>query len=489
MGVDLLVSKVSRENRRLTRYFWTIATARDDGTISGARAVFGRLQRWLLLVGFALLVIFRLPHAWTHGRFQAEEATVFLAYAWHRPWLDALFRPFAGYWNLAANATTLLVVALVKGGVVSLETAPYLTMTMALAVQLLPAVLILTGRAPWLAGRMAVIAALLFVAMAPSTEEVFLNVLHIQFHLALCVALILALDVPRRRIVQAGYGVLLFLAPLCGPGAIVLLPLVALRGLIDRDAGRLMQLAPFTTGAVIQLFLFYGPSALRGNLLDPGTIAAAMFVRMIALPIVGYEHARLLGAFIYVSQTSGGGGWWWFVAAAVMLFGTLIVQAAGRRDAAIWLVLSALSIAAVFFGYGMLIFDRFSPFDVGAERYDFLPLVLLGLAILVLAIRPRFPGRAVYASLCVLTLFTGTIQYLKPQRFLGQGPSWDAEVSAWRRDHHHPLAVWPRPWAADLSDDTRPCSPASRDTRLSTDPNYCENGWAAAFSRPRRMQR
>src|SRR5579863_104210 len=147
----------------------------------GARSVFSRRQRWALLTVFALLVIFRLPHAWVHGRFLDEEATVFLAYAWHRPWLDALFRPFGGYWNLGANATTLLVVELVKHGVVPLERAPYLTMLMALAAQMLPAALILTGRASWLAGRSAVIAALLLIAMAPSTEEVFFNVMHMQF--------------------------------------------------------------------------------------------------------------------------------------------------------------------------------------------------------------------------------------------------------------------------------------------------------------------
>ena len=128
--------------------------------------MFSKWQRWLLLAGFALLVALRLPHTWAHGRFQDEEATVFLAYAWHRPWLDALLRPFAGYWNLAANATTLLVASLVKAGAVPLERAPYLTMTMALAVQMMPAVLILTGTASWLRSRLAVIGSLLMIATA-----------------------------------------------------------------------------------------------------------------------------------------------------------------------------------------------------------------------------------------------------------------------------------------------------------------------------------
>jgi hypothetical protein len=457
----------------------------DSRSAAGARAVFSRAQRWMLLAAFALLVMLRLPHAWTHGRFVDEEATVFLAYAWHRPWLDALFRPFAGYWNAAADATTLLVVALVRGGVVPLERAPYLTMAMALAVQMLPAVLILTGGARWLAARPAVVAALLIVAIAPSTEEVFLNVIHIQFHLALCAALILTLDVPGRRITRAGYAALLMSAPLCGPGAIVILPLFALRGVIDRDAGRLAQGAALAAGAAVQLLLFYGASPLRGHLLDPGTVAAAMFVRLIALPALGFDAAQAIGGAIYGSQISGGHGWWWSAAATVALFAALIAQAARRNDAAIWLVLAGLSIAVASFGFGMIVVNRFAPFDLAAERYDFLPLVLVGLGLVALAMRPAFPGRPVYAALCLLLLFTGARHYREPLADLARGPSWPDEVAAWRRDHRHPLAVWPRPYAADLSDGAPPCPPSGYTPEGAPAPRYCEGGWASGFAHPK----
>lgn len=475
---------------RLIDCFRTGPTGCDTTAALGARTVFSRRQRWMLLVGFALLVIFHLPQAWTHGRFLDEEATVFLAYAWHRPWYDALFRPFAGYWNFAASATTLLVVRLVKSDVLSLEHAPYLTMIMALAVQLLPAVLILTGPARWLSNRLAVVAALLIIATAPATEEVFLNVLHIQFHLALCVALILALDVPQRRISRLGYGALLLLAPLCGPGAIVMLPLVALRTLIDRDVGRLVQLAVLSAGAAVQMLLFYSSSPIRGHLADPVMIAAAIFVRLIALPAFGFDIARGIGAMIYLSTMAGGDGWWCCAAATVAVFGFLIVQAARRRDAAIWLLFSSLAIETASFGFGMVASTstatslRVSLFIFIGGRYDFLPLVLLGLSLVVLAMRPRFPGRSVYVSLCLLMVFTGASHYREPRRNLDQGPSWPAEVTAWRRDHHHPLAVWPRPWVADLSDETHPCTPLSRDLSRSTDPRYCESGWVAGFFRP-----
>jgi len=467
---------------RIFNLLWPGQTARNSNAAVGARTVFSRAQRWLLLELFALIVLLRLPGAWTRGRFQDEEATVFLAYAWHHPWLDALFRPFGGYWNLGANSTTLLVAKLVQAGLVPLERAPFLTMGMAVAVQLLPAVLILTGSAQWLAGRLAVVAALLIIAITPATEEVFFNVMHIQFHLALCVALILALEVPRRIVVSIGYGVLLFLAPLCGPGAIVILPLFALRSLIDRDRGRLIQLAILAAGAAVQLMLFYSPSPVRGHLVDPGTVAAVMFVRLIALPALGVDTANGIATAIHASQVAGTSYWWWFAAATPVLFAALTVVAVQRRDAAIWLVLSGLAIATASFSFGMVVVDPADMYAVRAgERYNFLPLVLFGLALIVLAMRPGFRGRHICASLCALMLLIGAVYFTKPLPEFANGPSWRGEVRAWRRDHRHALAVWPRPWTADLSDETRPCSPPTRDLARSTDPRYCESGWVASF--------
>ncbi|WP_345169412.1 hypothetical protein [Sphingomonas daechungensis] len=449
----------------------------------GARSVFTVGQRWALFAAFTLLVALRLPDAWTHGRFQDEEATVFLAYAWHHPWLDALFRPFAGYWNLGANASTVLVAELVKGGVVSLERAPYITMTIGLAFQVLPGVLILTGKAQWLANRLAVVVALLMIAIMPATSEVSFNVLHIQFHLALCTGIILALDVPDSRLARASYQLLLFLAPLCGPGAIVLLPFFALRAFLDRDTGRAWQFGVLAVGAALQLLIFYGPSPVRGHPLNPALIPAVMLVRMIALPAVGIQLGNRVAMTIVDSLLEGGVLVWLASAATVALFAALVWKAAQRRDAAVWLVLSGLSISAVTFGVGMATLNPLSAFNIqGGERYNFLPLVLVGLALLVLAMRTEF-RRSIFAALCLLMLITGAYHYQLPLEDFAHGPSWPDEVRAWRADHNHPLAVWPRPWVADLSDEAQECLPPGPDPAHSTQPRYCESGWLAGFYR------
>jgi hypothetical protein len=451
------------------------------------RPAFANWQRWLLLVAFAVLLVFRLPGAWVHGRFQDEEATVFLAYAWHYPWREALFRPFAGYWNLGATASTVLLVQLVKGGIVPLEQAPYVTMGIAFLVQLLPAVLILTGSAHWLGSRLATIAALLIIAIAPATEEVFFNVMHIQFHLALCAALILALDVPSGRWGRAAYGMLLFAAPLCGPGAIVLVPLFGLRALLDKDRQRLAQLMAVAAGAAVQLLFFYSPSGVRGHSQSFGAVAGAMFVRMIALPFLGTEEAYRAAALIYDSRQSGGHIFWLFAAATLIAFAALFTLAVKRRDSAVWLLLSALSIGSISMAVGMVTTKGIDAFSVfGSERYNFLPEVLIGLTLVALATRRPIRERPLYAVLCGILITVGALHYWKPLKDFAKGPSWPAEVRAWRADHRHPLAVWPGRWAADLSDQAKPCSAPGVDIRRSSDPRYCENGWLAAFFENRR---
>ncbi len=457
-----------------------------DEISGGASVAFSCPQRLALLVAFALIMIAKLPHPWAEGRFQDEEATVFLAYAWHYPWMTALFRPFAGYWNFAADAAAVMVVQLERNGILPLEYAPYLTMSLGLAAQLLPAVLILTSREQWLTRPSAVVVALLLIAGSPATEEVFFNVLHIQFQLALCAALILAFELPATRAARIGYNLLLFLGPLCGPGVIVILPLFALRCLVDRDNKRLMQVAALGAGTALQLLLFFGQSPMRGHVVGPAMVAAAMFVRMIALRFFGPDFANIVAGVIDGSQKAGGMLWLWFAVAAVLLFGGLIVIASRRRDSAVWLVLSSLAIGAASLGFGMV---RVNDSDligvVSGERYNFLPLVLLGLAVLALAMRPGIRGRPFYVSLSALMLLSGSFYFSKTLIGLSNGPSWRAEVRAWRKDHHHPLAVWPRPFTADLSDQTQACSLPSQVRGQSKDPRYCESGWVAGFYRRR----
>lgn len=437
---------------------------------------FGHYQKLLLLAGFLVLILLRLPQVWQFGRFFCEEGTIFFSYAWHRPASEALWRSFAGYTNLAANASTVLAVQLVRSGTIALEHAPYVTMGIATLFQLIPAALILTGKGTWLDTRSAVIASMLIVAISPMTEEVFANVLHIQFHLALCAGLILALDVPVHRRARVLYGVLLFLAPLSGPGAIILLPLFCLRTLIDKDAGRAVQTIVLGTAAAIQLLFFYTASPLRGDLLDPVSLLDLLFIRLGVMPLLSAPIANLYGVRIFADSRDHGLIWLGTAVIAFAYFAALLAFASrSRKDPAIWLISSGLLVASVAFGAGMLPLPPGVVYlSTAAQRYNFVPLTLIGMGLVAMSTRANPPLAWVFRGLTFLFLASGALTYAAPIDDMAHGPNWGDEVARWRANNQYRPKVWPSTWEVDLSSGHRPC-PARADD--SGDLPYCEGAW------------
>lgn len=441
-------------------------------------------QRWLtvaLLLGFALLVALRLPQTWKEGRFQDEEATVFLAFAWHFP-AEALLRSFAGYLNLAANGITLGVAHAVRAGVLSLEQAPYVTMIAGLLAQLVPAALILANPAPWLRDTRTKAVALLLLVLLPATDEVFLNVLHIQFHLALAVALIMALDVTRGRIIRMAENAILILAPLCGPGAIVFLPLFALRALVDRDSRRWVQLAILGLGAAIQLLLFYETTDLRGVPFDPTTLAGSLFIRVLALPISGVNGADFFGWAAASSMFTDGRVLLLLALLSVGVFTTILVTTLQRRDSAFWLFAGAMSVAFLSLGFGIITGASYAQYFVLAgPRYNYIPQALIGLCFLCLATRGSPVERRTPRLLVAMMLFVGTVHYLQPFEAYARGPSWHRQVAKWRENPDHHLVVWPPNWAADLSNNSQRCESFRDSSNARIPPRYCYEGWLLAI--------
>lgn len=438
-----------------------------------------RTREILLILGlFAVMAALRLPLSWVEGRFQDEEATVFLAYAWHFP-AEALFRSFGGYLNIAANGITLALAELIKGGAISLEKAPYVTMLAGLAGQLVPAVLVLQSRSPWLEDLRHRAVALLILLLMPTTEEVFLNVMHIQFHLALAVGLIVTLQAGSGRLRAWLEGAVLFLAPLCGPAAVVFLPLFALRAVIDRDPRRWRQFAILAAGAVIQMLFFYHSTPLRGAPFDPVNLAAAMFIRLIALPFGGLNGADHVGFAAAVGLVQGGPGLWLFAALSVGVFSAILVTTLKARDDAFWLFAAAMSVAAVSLGFGILTGAPYAAFfSLAGPRYNYIPLVLLGLCFLCLATRANAAERRAPRLLLILMLFVGAVHFVQPIDTYADGPSWKREVAAWKANPNHQLEVWPF-YHADLSDRHVRCDEPFAAGQ--TPPRYCEQGWLRSF--------
>ncbi|WP_407672651.1 site-specific integrase [Novosphingobium organovorum] len=450
---------------------------RSTGDRSGV--VLSTATRAALLGVFLALIVFRLRHAWSGGRFLSEEGTIFFAYGWHRPVGEALWRSFAGYLNLGANAATLLAVQFVRRGVLGLEQAPYVTMAIATAFQVLPAALLLGAQGRGLQSRRAVIVCLLLMAISPMTEEVFANSLHIQFHLTLCAGLILAFDTPERGWRRGLYAALLVLGPLCGPGTIVLLPLFVLRALVEKSTRRIEQSAALSVGAALQLGLFFIQSPLRGHSLDPVTLLDLLALRLGVMPLFSAPVASVLGAAAYRAAAGHGIVWWSLALGGGAYFALLLGLALrDRRDPAFWLIVSGLLLAGVSFGLGMLPLAPGSAFLVAAsQRYNYVPLVLMGCGIVVLSERTGTRCAGVFRVLTILMVASGALTFGFALPGLARGPEWADEVARWRSDRDYPLRVWPEDWRVDLSSRDRACPDSPRaDPSV---PGYCEGSWAA----------
>ena len=429
----------------------------------------GRTLRFGLLLAFAVLVLARLPNVILEGRFFGEEGSNFFAYAWHMPWQDALLHPLGGYLNIVASGSTLLAKALVTSGWLSLEKAPYVTILIALFFQCCPAALILSANDSWLKPWWAKPMALLMLATPPMVEEVWLHSLHSQFHLAVCVALIIACRVP-----QKGRGwrlALLGLAPLTGPAAIVLLPLLALRAAVERKAARLLQAAALAAGSALQLLVFYTPSPVRSFHLDLNSIAAILTVRHIALPFGTPVLALATGEGL-IPAFQAGETVWWPLALCVVLFGGLgLVMLQRWKEPPVWLAVAALMLAgASYFGALNPVVELLDTFR--GERYTYTPQVLLNLSLLALATTREGWVRKVAMALSLWLVAVGIAIFPHKTPITEKGPNWSSEVRQWRQDPNHQLELWPEGWYADLRPGPATCDPAAGPPR-----SFCDANW------------
>jgi hypothetical protein len=402
----------------------------------------------MLVALFVVLICARMPDVILHGRFWAEEGRDFFRYAWENPWYRALARPYGGYLNLVANGGTLLAHVLVP-----LKYAPYVTIAIALFFQACPAIMIITGKAAWLRPRWAVLAALFVLATPPVSEEVWLQTLHSQFHLALCAGIILTMQTEAPRWLRWFRIALLALAPLCGPAAIVFVPFFALRATLERTVERWMQTAALAISSALQLGLFYSAQGGRSYHIAPDVLASVLFIRHLLIPLFGRHGAGFLSAQVLAAYNAGKVPWL-IVASSVAVFAAWIVAALWRwREAPAWLLIPGLTLAAVSY-YGAL--------DGGANllhidfgcRYSFVPQALFGLSLLAFATTRHGVVRWIATAGIVWIISTGLLEYFKPSPSYAHGPDWANEIAVWQANPAYHPAVWPpfvADWQIDLS--------------------------------------
>lgn len=400
--------------------------------------------RLALFPALAVLIAWRLPLPLAEGRFWAEEGLVYYSRAWHLPALDALLALHSGYLNIVANAATLIA-----AHSVALENAPRATAAIALLFQLLPALLLATAAEPWLRRPFPLLAAVLLTILPVRAGELWLNAITSHFHLMACVGLILAL-VPRPGPVGHLRLALLVLAPLAGPGSAFLWPLLALRAW--RDPARRLQLAALTLGIAVQASLvLLAPAESRPFGAPLHVVLAVLGLEHVLLPLLGGALTAPIAHAAYLAFEAGRPAWW-LVALPLPVFAAAAWAVVTRADATTrWLFLAGLWLATISY-YAALTLGKHNMLLLGlGMRYAFAPSLLFGACLVGLAATTPAPRlKQAATGLVWWLLAVGTVSYHDNPGFTA-GPSWAAQVAAWRANPAHVLEIWPPGWTMRLA--------------------------------------
>jgi hypothetical protein len=393
--------------------------------------------------------------------FWAEEGSVYFQYAWHHGWRAALWATHQGYFALVPNVATALATG------VPLEYAPTVTVLAAASIQFAVVALVAFGRAPlfdWMPARVLGVALVLLVARS---DEVWLNTINSQFHLALAAALILiepARDAGRVR--RLALRALLLIAGLTGPGTAALAVPYAVAAWTSRERERAVQAAVLAVCAGVQATVMLGAAGqlgLEGRMagLDLPSLASIIGVRTMVFPFLG---AGIAMDVITVLERAGahdpaarlGVG-----LALLMLEAALVAWLAGGSDArerrglaAAYVLLVAASVLGATGSRpekAVFISPSFS------TRYFYAPAVLLALAALsrtCAAAAGGTPARALAGALPVAAALAVGAGFWTTMP--AAGPSWRAQLAAWRADPARPLVIRPRRWRMHLVRHRRP---------------------------------
>jgi hypothetical protein len=386
-----------------------------------------RRSQLVLIALFGMLVLLRIPSL-LEGRLWAEDG-LFLVDALRKPWWQALTTPHTGYIDVTASTAMLLATR-----VADLEHVALVSIVVALAVQVCPAILLATSSCAWLQPRWALILALLLVLAPPAAEEIWLSPVTSQYHLAVCAALILAFDGGS----HVFRNLLLAVAGLSGPGPVLIAPLFAFRAVIDRSRQRMIQTTLLSTGALIEFVIFCSnPEPNRHLTIDPSLLASTIYVKHLILPFFGRWLAKLAGSDPQPLITL----------ACILGLGVVVLKARGREVR--WLYVAALTMMVL--SYLGALGNKADLLKVYfGQRYYYAPQVLLGLTLLGVArtSQPVIVHRVTWVLVSWL-LAIGAWQYFRINPTMATGPSWHDQVVLWRKDHRA-MKVWPATMQIEL---------------------------------------
>lgn len=377
-------------------------------------------QRWLALLVIALLVLSRVPDLIIHPRFWIEEGKVYYAYALSHSWLEALFASHKDYFSLIDNVVTVIAARWLP-----IRYAPILTTDIGFLCIMLPHIILWFGQSdywqePW--QKVLASALILFVSQHCG---IWLTVVGAQFHLSLAGFFILMenWDGRSRRCITA-YAAIVTVTALSSIPFCLAAPFFLIKAATARTRPGWLLSALLLSGCCVQggIILMHYLDLAHGTLYwDPET---TLFTYIIKALFLGY------GDNVYAPQSIT---WPWTLGCMALLLAYFS-----------W---PLKPLPRVFFIGSCLTYYvlgcAFAPNSVSADRYFYVPNVILML--LVLQSVRLSGGRRSTIALFTLTaaLIAGGRSYYDYHCYNPTWPVWAIEVQLWEHDNERWIAIHP----------------------------------------------
>ncbi|MFN2568599.1 MAG: hypothetical protein ABR564_03235 [Candidatus Dormibacteria bacterium] len=247
-----------------------------------------------LLIGFLLVLgtamVLRRPDAVVHPQFWAEDGRLWFADAYNDgPWAP-LAHPVVGYLQTISRMAGALALPF------GLDRAPLLFSVLALFLQFLPTMLIVTFRFSHVIPSRATRWLLAAVYIALPNSEIHGNVTNAQWHLALTALLVLVAAPSRSQAWRVFDAAVLLLSGLSGPFVLLLAPVALLRWRRSRQPWDMAMVALTGGLALLQGAVALGTSSGRSHeALGAGLVPAVRMMsdRIVAPALLGQENTAL----------------------------------------------------------------------------------------------------------------------------------------------------------------------------------------------------
>jgi hypothetical protein len=325
-----------------------------DGILAFRRRGTFSLPEPTLLLAVAVIgivmIFFRRPDAFLHPQFYAEDGAYFFAPAYNSGGLIELLHQHSGSLAILNRLVSLAAIHLPLGW------GPSIFNGVGLLCQLLPALILVSRRSePLIQSRWIRIGVALFYFALPGSYEVNVNLTNAQWHLALGAALILVARPAGSRVVLAFDALVVALAGLTGPFALLLLPIAIAVAWVRRGPNRYVLATVATLTSVAQLICMLNsprttPTSLGASV---GSFSRIVGGRVLLGPILG------TGKYAAALHHASSGAFW----AACVLAGAAFILAV------LWKSSAELRLLACF-GAICLAVALLRPLAIGANAWS-----------------------------------------------------------------------------------------------------------------------